>query len=425
MAIAVLIGVLAMSAAAKQYNAPPFKGSEPRPGDANPAAMAHAPHYDDAALWPNLTGKEAFVGQRWPAARLLVWAGGDGKFMDPTRWLEDGKPAAAPPDENTDVVLPPAAEVYNVSAVKARCRHLTIGRNASVVGQKGSGVRGINVFGNCWVRAGGRIFFISPVGEGHTFLRRDDDPDAKPWRERPFAEYGIGDKMTVTKYGEGSVEFLGVMGLADEIYFAGGTSIVGPGAEIVFSCLTGNGTLEVYDGGTLQLQGGGAVTIARPTAEYSVSVYEGGAFQAGSPERPITRDCHVRVGPNQRRAGFFCAEGAVVRTHSADPEKARLVFESHKPGEALEAGGIRIIFQGEARLDGVLFDQVTAGGVLVGDLSVTDTWGHVYFGERNLVEGEGIYAKITGAVYQRDGSKHKIYVRPTLEQMEQFDEDDD
>lgn len=73
------------------YLAPPMRESKSKATDHD--TPAHAPRFEDASLWPGLAGKEAYVKQAWPKARLLTWAGGDGNFADPSKWLENGKPA--------------------------------------------------------------------------------------------------------------------------------------------------------------------------------------------------------------------------------------------------------------------------------------------------------------------------------------------
>ena len=134
--------------------------------EAYQTATAHDPHYDDPALWPAEDVKRAaYAKQAWLKGRLMVWAkpgvssrGSDG--ADPKYWLEDGKPATKPFDENTDLVFPDfAGGMYWVSITDgrkyqpARFRHLTIGRGAEIVGHLSSK-------GNLWIKAGGVIRYL-------------------------------------------------------------------------------------------------------------------------------------------------------------------------------------------------------------------------------------------------------------------------
>jgi len=421
--LALALPVVALSAGSSEagmFGAPPMRTSAA--ADTDHSTPAHAPDFGSRTLWPHVTGDEAYVKQTWPKARVLVWTGGNGRFADAANWLEDGKPAQAAPDRNTDVVFPPAKAAYKVDAYKQHCRHITIGRNASVEGRNGNSTRYLNVWGNIWIHAGGRGFFIAPVGGGNTFFRRDGELQ-KDNRGKRIYDFGFGDKATITKYGGASVEILGVLGTNDEIYIASGKTILGPTCRFIYSAMTGNGTFEVYDGATLELQSGAVLAIDRASVEYNVSIYTGGTLQAGSPKRPLTRDAFLRMAPG-RRGGLFLEPGARLRVHSAEPAEARLVFESTQPGKRLSAKGVKMVFGGDAHIDGAVFDQCEAGGVEVTDLAVVKGWKHVTLGPNNLAKGQGIFAKISGKLYDRGPKKHRIYVKPCLAAMKQFQAED-
>ncbi|NJN05229.1 MAG: hypothetical protein HC814_00805 [Rhodobacteraceae bacterium] len=79
----------------------------------------------------------AYQTETWPAGRTLTWAspGTSGDIGDATLWLEGGKPATAPPDRNTDVVLPAAKAIYTVKGGRNnQVRHVTIEDNARITG---------------------------------------------------------------------------------------------------------------------------------------------------------------------------------------------------------------------------------------------------------------------------------------------------
>ena len=83
---------------------------------------ADNPQYDNKKAWPMLVGDEYFQKEKWPKARLLIWARAVAKQargkrldpMDPANWVEaaTGKPAEALPDKDTDIILPDADKPY-------------------------------------------------------------------------------------------------------------------------------------------------------------------------------------------------------------------------------------------------------------------------------------------------------------------------
>jgi hypothetical protein len=153
--------------------------------------FAHAPHFDDKHTWPNVTGVEGFVKQTWNKARVLIWAnpgksgpaaadrarlkgGGRDPGLDPdeaANWLEDSKPAQAPPDKETDIVLPPADVEYHV-CLGTGVRHATVQNNGFLTLPE--------LTGNLWLQNGGRFYPVGRSarlkGDKHTFLRNDNVP---------------------------------------------------------------------------------------------------------------------------------------------------------------------------------------------------------------------------------------------------------
>lgn len=49
---------------------------------------ADNPQYDNKKAWPDLVGDEYFLKQKWPKARLLIWAhpGKKADLLDPANW---------------------------------------------------------------------------------------------------------------------------------------------------------------------------------------------------------------------------------------------------------------------------------------------------------------------------------------------------
>jgi hypothetical protein len=330
------------------------------------AAMAAAP-------------KPPYRTETWPKTRQLVWSspGRGGKFASAAGWLEDGKPAGRGPDKATDLVLPEAKAPYVVRARRGNaCRHLTIGKNAAIVAGHREGP--FQAWGNVWVKEGGRVHFIDIVGAKHTYLRLDGGAFggfrftpkglSDPWKQTCSAH--IHHKMQVTKFKDGSVEFIGKMAAGDEFYLSRGRMILS--GEFRWSGATAKGAFEIFDGATLEIQSGACLVPHRPTSSmgiFNVSVYKGGTLQAGSPERPLTRDAFIRLGfegkSNSGRGGMYAAVGSKIKVYSADPAKARLVItaatHAGKPSAEGATKGIEVQLAGEMDLTGcaTFFDGAT------------------------------------------------------------------
>jgi hypothetical protein len=412
-------------------------------------------------------GRPAFETETWPATRKLVWAdpGKGGAMNMPKNWTEGGKPAVKPPDKDTDLDLPDSDTPYVVAPASsgrplAACRHLTIGRNAAMVGPDRSGT--FEVWGNLWVKTGGMVHYVNIAGTKNTFARMDGAEypvegdqaiyrftDRIKDRNNPWAFHSrthIHHKMMVTKFEGGSVEFLGKMGIGDELYVCRGKMIIGPDAEFRYNGVTGKGTFEVFDGATLELQSGATLaTYFNESAHnvFQVSVYKGGTIQAGSPERPIAKDAYLLLGFGRKAtgsgaAGLYSAEGSKIRVYSSDPAKARLVLSSitsradfrdgkgkliGKPEEAAsgDKAGIEMHLAGDVDLDGVLFDYVRAGGIRMKDVQARANWSPVVYGGHNAAAGDALYAPlaIKGDTYYHERRENRFFeVMNTLTDMQ-------
>jgi hypothetical protein len=402
------LAALLVAAAAAAETAPP--AGKPAP-DKSAAEKRQPEKPADGDL-----ARAAYETEEWPAARKLVWAspGEDGSFQDARAWKDakTGRPAGKPPDRDTDVVLPASAKPYTVkTSSKCNCRHIVVEKNALAVGYHNS-YNNLNIWGNCWVKKGGRIHFIDIVGPKHTYLRVDNPFPApgdrgtyhftpKGYRNDPrYAPSHIHHKMSVCKYRGASVELLGTVGIGDEFYLTKGKVIIGPGAQFRYKGSTNKGTFEIFDGGTLEMQSGGQLAPFNNsgTAALNLSIYRGGTLQAGSPERPLTSDAYVMLGMGGGESvGLYAAKQSAIRVHTTDPKKARLVFTSINSredfcdgkgrrnadaGKKAEGAGYGLIlrFAGEAELNGVLLDYVRLGGVRLSDERLRAKWSHVFYG---------------------------------------------
>ena len=278
------------------------------------------PQYGNKKAWPDLVGDEYFLKQKWPKARLLIWAH-PGKAQkrrgpkldpkDPANWIDaaTGKPADAVPDMNTDVIFPDSDTGYTVEDRKPRewsCRHLTVGRGASVKPTRGAS---LSLFGNLWVRPGGNLYVyrtLKPSGGSDTFIRKDwpedgklkklhdsgaptlfdhADPRANPWGKQEIAFFFRHDKP------DASTEFLGYVSNRDEFGNVAGTVIVGRNSRLM--CGTA-ATFTVLKAGKLVLMDG--AMAGKYANEFGRGVCIDGTVTGGTPDRPLKRDARMGIG---------------------------------------------------------------------------------------------------------------------------------
>jgi hypothetical protein len=362
---------------------------------------AHDPHFSNKKQWPKLTGKEAFVSEKWDKARVLVWAhpGQSGNYggrraldgSDLANWIIDGKAGSGliTIDRTTDIVLPDADKRYTVTPHRRgrqRVRHVTIGRNATLGG-------GYTVYGNVWVREwgklGARTAGLLFTGPEHTFVRNENKPRARGG-EGGFgqaSEIALAHYIGIAKLKGSSLEFLGTNASSDELVVHEGTVIIGPDSSL-YSGYTS--TSIIGPDAVLELQSG-AMYGRRKETWMGVDLMVQGELRGGSPQRPLAKDATLRLTlaqykraneDDRRKIPYTNAYSAVihktgkVRIHSKQPDKARLVFTS--AGQK-----IKLAFLGDVQLDGVLFDFVKKGGIHLADLAAAARWKHVAYGPNN------------------------------------------
>ena len=405
-------------------------------------ARADQPLYEDKALWPLLEKNAAYVIETWPKARLLVWAnpGVDGPWAEATSWLEGGKPASAVPDANTDVLLPAADQPYVIKNEVGFivCRHVTLEKGARFQGGDSHELR---YFGNCWVKIGANlnINVAKPVGPKHVFCRNDHRMARNPIGHPSgnSTENGIegnvdGHYIFVGKDKDGSVEYLGVHHAADKIFLQGGTTIVGPD-----SCLMSGGwNRPVIEPAATMVLMSGAFTGQRDFndgrfCEDSLRVE--GALQAGTIERPLTRDAVVSLNYKDsatytKARGMIVTPSGSLSVHSKDPQLARLVFRWSGVDEQIDRaslminGGadvsrrISVSILGRAEFDGVLFMDVDRGGIQLADVTAKAAWKHVVFGANCGAAPEALYAAAVARTVAKKPAKSSaapVEAKPT------------
>jgi len=384
-------------------------------------ATAHDPHYEDATLWPADAKKAAYAAETWPKARLLVWAkpgqsGRDG--ADPAGWLEDGKPATRTYDANTDLVLPAAENKYWVTIQGRKGqpsphRHLTIEKNAGLVWQHSSR-------GNVWIKKGGSIQYLEGfVGDKPTFCRNDNDQTLS-----------LVDHLYVKKTGDASVEFIGPFITDDELSVQSGAMILAPGCDFGAG---DRSDATVLPAGRLVLMSG-SYFHRRSNCDWGNDIVVKGAIEAGTAERPLTKDC--RIGLSYKSKGVFqgqkrdarmpcpddygllVAAGGSLAVYSADPKKARLIFFCHNLphdagqvrilGDKTQDGAgllaklqslprrIDIVLLGKVDIDGVLFEDCLKGGIMLPDPAARLQWKNVFYGDTNGAKPDELFKRFAG-----------------------------
>jgi hypothetical protein len=128
----------------------------------------------------------------------------------------------------------------------------------------------------------------------------------------------ISHKFQIAKIGTKSVEFVGNVGVSDEVMLQHGKCIIS--GDFRFSGATNKGAFEVYDGGILEIQSGGRIAPFINTnakGVYNINIYRNGVLQAGSPERPLTEDAFLYLGfaENDKpgRSGLYAALGSFIQ----------------------------------------------------------------------------------------------------------------
>ena len=86
-----------------------------------------------------------------------------------------------------------------------------------------------------------------------------------------------------------------------------------------------------------------------------------------------------------------------IEVHSADPTKARLVFRwMGGAGERKTYDKISVVFSGKTQFNGVLFENINKGGILLADGNATRTWKNVFFGSNNDGKPDELYTVMGG-----------------------------
>ena len=405
---------------------------------AKPAA--HNPQYDNKEVWPTLAGDEYFTKQKWPKARLLIWAHpGENPSrdnprdpMDPANWIDaaTGKPADALPDMDTDVILPDSDKKYSVivrgNKVNLACRHLTVGRGANY---QPAGGREMSISGNIWVRPNATLHIyrtLHMVGNSHTFIRRDwpgdgvlkkmhetgaatpAAPDVHPHRDNPWrhgGKHGGLCHFSTHDKPEGSTEIVGFVRFNDEFNIRYGTFIVGRDSRFLGGFAA---TKDIRKGAKFALMDGAMTGHVINCFGPHTVVHEGGALTGGLPDRPLKRDARVGLGySNWMRVPFTgyrnphfgwnglsgVLSGEVVG-YIAPESDAQLIVGWQRNGilgGPLKDGfdekyadlipKITVWVNEGTQIENVRFEDLHRGGLILPDREAFKKWKNVTFGD--------------------------------------------
>ena len=377
-----------------------------------PKATANEPHFENKELWPEEIQKAGFIKQTWPKTRVLVWAGGTNKVSDGWEakyWIEDGKPATVPFDENTDLVFPDNEGGFTwVSLTAGRkyqpaaFRHLTLGKGCGVIGH-------FSVGGNTWIKKGGNVQYLdSCVGKGNTFLRNDND------------DINLVDHFHFNKAPGWSCEFIGRFSSGDNWQINSGLMILSTDSRIG----TGNRTdTTINEDGALAILSGSYFS-RRLNADWGFDLLVKGKFSAGLPDRPLIRDARLGLGykskgsfinksgepgnrtPSPADFGMIVTETGSFNVVADAARKARLIVNCHKlepdwgqlgiqwrnreldpvAGRAAAEAVPRLsdmVLLGKADMSNVRFEDIAKGGIHMANPAMASQWNNVELGANN------------------------------------------
>jgi hypothetical protein len=389
------------------------------------------------ALWGDEVGEGQYgkyATQEWPDCPVMIWArpGVSGRRFVGPNWLDEtGRPhfdVPLMPQRNTrsdnapvDVLIPASDTPYSVSGWgkggnegTPPHRHLTVEYNATY------GLT-YNVQGNFWMKHGGALVgkhrgrFHTRQPDLHRFMRYDgerlnhegESQDSRDATIAQWGDYGTGEG--------GTLELVGTVRAAtDRLYIMGpGTLIISEGAELSDG---GRAAISLASESTLAL-----LEDAKLGYETSMqisgcaSIWADGTITVGLPDRPIRRDTVLavagmttnqvdrNVGGHGRAPGasLIMKERSSFRVYSADPEKARVIIKMHDSEFAKERGkkyedragaaeGIVCVFAGETDLNGVVFDNILEGGIVVSP-EKRENWKNIFYGTNNAAKPEDLY----------------------------------
>jgi len=433
--------------------------------------------------------KPPYTTETWDKPeQLLVWAkpGKSGRFGESGNWLRNGEPMSemtthrymlekglgrpetdATLTPETDLLFPTSGEDYQVRSAgrKSRyvARHITVENNARFHHNLSG------MYGNLWVGQNGRYDGGGNApfrGSKHTFIRNGvpragTEPITDPQK---LEAKGLARKWELRKEdADVSMTIIGGARSGDETHVVRGRLIVSENATVIIGARC---TPTIFEGSTVELHSGSY--FGKVSNYVSTDMKIRGTLLAGTPDKPLTRDCYVglstsdwkgrvrelllpvrgqRVGgrypgtiPSRREkndppvhVGLVVTESGKVRVHSEAPSEARLVLRWHgHHGRGSDSGTaflnvetqqqqklweqirgrICAAFLGDVQFNGVVLDHFHKGGILLADMDMPQQWKHVYFGEHNEAEPDKLFAPIPKHLQIKDDERNPEWHYP-------------
>jgi hypothetical protein len=271
---------------------------------------------------------------------------------------------------------------------------VTVGSGARVTFPKA------DVYGNLWIKRGGSFSRAHGRFSGwdeSNFCRNDND-------EPQF----IANFFTQNKRPDTSTEWIGAWQVGDEVNTISGKFIVAPGGTFM---PTDRRTHSIQADAQLILMSGATFHL-RGNFNKGIDIQVDGKLLAGTPDRPLTKDCVLGLSHKGERSkhgldiGLVVSEKASLAVHSTDPTTARLVIRGHglpratgSPKNAEPSGavakprGIMMLLTGGAQLNGVEFNDILKGGIMMSDPSLRHHWENVFYGPGNFGSPETLFTK--------------------------------
>jgi len=384
------------------------------------------------ALWADVPGKGqigAYGTQKWPRVPLMVWRrpGKSGSRFTAANWLDQtGRPYFQLPvsvDSKADdlpvadILLTASDEFYQIAVDRPQWRigHMTIENGVQIFTT-------YNVTGNLWMKDGSGMHapwfgkYSNSTPGVHRFLRFDGMRIRRPKRGEKTPQRVAPEDWRISQWGcyhtaaGGTLELIGKNHVNDQFRVIGEgkliiseNSYLSPGLRACFA-IQPEATVVLLQDARISVE-----TTAKQQGK--ASVWVGGTLMIGTPQRPITRDMIFPVvgveeqyiirkpagGIRTPGVSFLLGDKGRLVMHTVDPTKARLVFKMHDSEKARAAGkkygdpkGAVLAFFGKTELDGVVFDNVLEGGIMVSP-ETRATWRNVSYGKNNLAEPDKLY----------------------------------
>ncbi|MCP4375182.1 MAG: hypothetical protein GY794_03235 [bacterium] len=378
------------------------------------------------ALWADVPGKGQignYGKQKWTKVPLMVWRrpGQTGSRFVAANWLDEtGRPYFRLPIRGAslaDILLPASDELFQVVGSRPQwsIRHMTIENGVQFFLM-------YHLHGNMWMKDGSGIsspwfgMYSNKTPGVHRFLRFDGKRLRRPRRGEKGPQLSDPEYCPLSQWGcyqtapGGTLELIGKNRVTDQFRISGKGKLImsegsylAPGFRAAFA-IQPEATVVLLQDAQISLE-----TTAKQLGK--ASIWVGGTLMIGTPERPITRDMLFPVSGveekyiNRNPAGggrlpgvsFLVSQKGRFIIHSADPAKARLVFKMHDSKRAKAVGkrhgnpeGTVLAFFGKAELNGVVFDNVLEGGIMVSP-EMRKTWKNIFYGKNNLAEPEKLY----------------------------------